>query len=208
MVKKMSKKEKQKRLKEVLSIYGANPSHWPDDERVELLAVANSSGDVSAFVRGAREIDLVLDSAPKLEMPQGAIGRLKTAVGISGNEDKDEVRVAEPNAEIIKFSSRKMDQAEPPHQNRRDIFAAVTAIAACLVLGVLVGTSQLAEQYLPIETIIASNDVSVSEDGNTCYWSEINNKFSTKFMYDQYGDKPSAIIHDELSYISWNKLFF
>ena len=50
--------------------------------------------------------------------------------------------------------------------------------------------------------------VSVSEDGNTCYWSEINNKFSTKFMYDQYGDKPSAIIHDELSYISWNKLFF
>ncbi|MDB4343534.1 hypothetical protein OAA15_00775 [bacterium] len=48
----------------------------------------------------------------------------------------------------------------------------------------------------------------VSVKGDTCYWKEIDNKWSTKFMYEQYANKASDITHSEPSYISWNKLFF
>lgn len=46
--------------------------------------------------------------------------------------------------------------------------------------------------------------VAVNDD--ICYWKEMDNKWSTKFMYKQY--KASDITHSEPSYISWNKLFF
>ena len=49
---------------------------------------------------------------------------------------------------------------------------------------------------------------SVSDDGDTCYWKEIDSKWRSKFMCGKYDDKSSQITHSEPSYISWNKLFF
>jgi hypothetical protein len=149
MVIDMSEHEKTDRLTQVLNAYGADPARWPGEEREALLREARS-GDVEAELRDAGEIDAVLNAAPLLKMPAGALERMMDAVETSEND-----------ADIVNLEDFRKTRKQ---RILREIVPTITAIAACLVLGVLIGTSQLAEQYLPVGTNVATNN-SISQDG-------------------------------------------
>lgn len=151
----MSKNEINKRLEQVLKAYGADPARWPEDERDELLVALKDAQDTRAFT-DAREMDQLLDSVKSQEMPQGALDRLKAATKVAPLDRS--------SAEIVVLPQSTGRANQRPEYKRRDLFAAAAAIAACLMLGVFVGNSQLAQQYFQAGTVLASNDATIQDD--------------------------------------------
>ena len=146
----MNKNEINKRLEQVLKAYGADPARWPEDERDELLVALKDAQDTRAFT-DARELDQLLDSAKSHEMPQGALDRLKAATKAA--------TLYRRSAEIVALPQSTGRANQRPEYKRRDLFAAAAAIAACLMLGVFVGNSQLAQQYFQAGTVLASRNL-------------------------------------------------
>ena len=147
---KMNNDENMKRLELVLDAYGADPQRWPADERETLVREAKSPEGL-ALMAEAAGIDAMLNALPQPAMPAGALERMMATV--PGRET---------SAEIVDFSTvRKSGK----NQMFREFVPAAVAVAACLVLGVMLGTSQLAEQYLPANMVVASNDTTL-QDGS------------------------------------------
>ncbi|MGI9371726.1 MAG: hypothetical protein ACR2OJ_04465 [Hyphomicrobiales bacterium] len=154
----MSKNEMQTRLEHVLEAYGADPARWPEDEHEELLGVLHGAQKSGLLVE-ARTLDAALDTVKAPEMPQGALDRLKEATKVRPAQ-----QVQRPSADIVPLPQRMTRTGQRAESKQRDIFAAAVAIAACLMLGVFVGNSQIAQQYFQAGTVLASNDATTQDD--------------------------------------------
>ncbi|WP_421695782.1 hypothetical protein [Aestuariivirga sp.] len=127
---------KDKRPDQLMEIYGADVSRWPEAER----ALKDAS---PSLVVEAREIDLVLALATDPPLPAGAAARLMARIE------------AEPQgAEVIAFTPRSRPKA-PVWR-----FATALPLAASLALGVYLGAQGTLDFMLPsaITGGIAWND--------------------------------------------------
>ncbi|MGI9481546.1 MAG: hypothetical protein ACR2OR_04210 [Hyphomicrobiales bacterium] len=147
----MNDEKDKSRLEVVLAAYGADPARWPEDERISLLLEVKEI-ELEQQTREAKEIDFVLGAAHAPAMPHGAIERLMSKTN-SGTQKC---------AEIVELSARR---AAPPRPMVLEFLPAGVAIAACLLLGVFIGTSQFAEQYLPVGSMVAANEADFQDDG-------------------------------------------
>jgi len=113
------------RLGQLLASYGADPAHWPAEERR-----AAREGQSPVFTE-ARQIDHVLDLATTPQVPEGAIARLMDRIG-------------EPaSAEILLFAPR------PRRIEGLLRYAAALPLAASLALGVYLGAAGRLDIALP-----------------------------------------------------------
>ncbi len=135
----MNKVADTNRLKDVLQAYGANQDNWPAEERKALAELVSSDDqDVQACLLEAREIDFVLARLPEAQVPSGAVGRILAEVSL------------EPDAKVVDFQAVRALRA--PQRRSIDLRQAIPvgiAMAASLVLGVLVGLSELTANYVP-----------------------------------------------------------
>lgn len=162
----MREADLRRRLSEVLSIYGAEPSRWPPDERDLLisidgemkiargeagLAVAQSNEEQAneeqvnkeqvnnEQVSEERALDRLLDLVDTPTPPDGAVERIIAAAGGAPGE-------------VVAFSGRLSSSAGPVAETPRDIAfsdftfrPAIGLVAASLLLGLITGTSRIAD---------------------------------------------------------------
>ena len=148
----MTKATDTKRLKDVLLAYGARPENWPEDEREALAETASSDdAEVQALLREAQEIDTVLNRLPEARVPEGAVERALAAV------------MEPPAAPVIDLQTARARRSPLRLQfDPRQAIPVGIAMAASLMIGVLVGFSELASNYIPDSGTITL--ASVAED--------------------------------------------
>lgn len=145
-----------RRLSEVLGIYGANPGRWPIDERDSLSAVADEM-DVAreraelakAQADEERNLDRLLDLVDPPAPPEGAMERVIALAGGKGGEviafsthgapssgsRVSDGLVSEPIAGRLAGGGGSVFTFRP----------AVGFVAASLLLGLIAGTSNVAD---------------------------------------------------------------
>lgn len=64
------------RAEQIIDAYGANPHRWPDQERAELLKLAERDEQVRLMLNEAKELDAFLDEMPALHASEGLAGHL------------------------------------------------------------------------------------------------------------------------------------
>ncbi len=135
----MNKVADTKRLKDVLQAYGAHQDNWPADEREALVElVASDDPGVQACLQEAREIDFVLTRLPDVKVPSGAVSRILAEASI------------EPGAKVVDLEAARARRAQQRRSiDMRQAIPVGIAMAASLVLGVLVGLSELTATYVP-----------------------------------------------------------
>ena len=135
------------RLSEVLGIYGADPRRWPPDERDMLtsiageMEIAKGQADLAkAQADEERTLDRLLDLVDTPVPPDGAMERIIAAAGGS------------TSGEVIAFS--KSGSKSPATRagisdgGARSAFTfrpAIGLVAASLLLGLITGTSKIAD---------------------------------------------------------------
>ncbi len=129
-------------LLHALAAYGADPRRWPPAAR---RALAEGGEDEGAELRHAREeareLDRLLDLAPRPHVPVGAARRAATAI-----LSTDPMRSGSDNVVAVDFQARP-GQGRPAAGFSR--LAGVAALAASLVLGIYVGASDVGDLLIP-----------------------------------------------------------
>ena len=123
------------RLAEVLTIYGAGPERWPPDERVRLMAILDEMEAAVADAGEERALDALLDLVDDPEPPDGSVERVLAAAGLG------------KGADVITFAPGTPDDAgpAPPVASMFPFRPMVGWTAASLLLGVIVGSSDIAD---------------------------------------------------------------
>lgn len=124
-----------RRLAEVLTIYGADPERWPPDERVRLMAVLDEMEAAVADAGEERALDALLDLVDEPEPPDGSVERVLAAAGLG------------EGADVIAFAPGPRDGGgqAPPRTSVFPFRPMVGWAAASLLLGVIVGSSDIAD---------------------------------------------------------------
>ncbi len=109
------------RLKAVLAAYGADPARWPEADKAALKQLIEAGDGLAEGVQAARELDQVLGTASRPAPPSGAQARLAE---LARNTPQDPP-VSTANVISSPFGVSR--------------FAAVSTLAASLVIGVYMG---------------------------------------------------------------------
>ena len=167
----MREADLRRRLSEVLSIYGAEPGRWPPDERDLLISIDGemkiARGEAGSAMAQANEeqtnekqadekraseaqaieeqgseeraLDRLLDLVDTPAPPDGAVERIIAAAGGAPGE-------------VVAFSGRLSSSSGPVAETPRDIAfsdftfrPAIGLVAASLLLGLITGTSRIAD---------------------------------------------------------------
>lgn len=118
------------RVMDIISIYGASPSRWPDSERDEAMGLVATFADLQADLDRALALDEWLDAAPVCEPSQELISNIfalrpKPGRAASGSQ----------LGGMIVEALRALGQVMWP--NRSPVFPAL-AFAGSAALGVLI----------------------------------------------------------------------
>lgn len=125
------------RLERALLTFGADPSRWPQEERVALSALIEADGEAQRLVREARALDQTLSaSAPA---PDAAVQRAKERL-FARLEDEPSAPFAQP-ATVVPFQRPVTEARTGAKQPPRWREAAL--LAASLMLGLFVGMQGL-----------------------------------------------------------------
>lgn len=129
-----------KRIDRVLAAYGADPAHWPAEDRQVLAPLL---GEMGPAAEEARAIDAMLEAATKPELPAGAEERLLARL--------------QPEGRVVTLPSRK---ASPGPVLR---WSAALPLAASLALGIYLGAMGTLDDFLP-GTV--TGELAASDDDN------------------------------------------
>jgi hypothetical protein len=113
------------RLREVTAAYGARAAHWPEPERAALESAATHD---RVSLEEARQIDLVLASATRPEVPANGPLRLAQRIVPPGRGDT-----------VVALSRRRHPM--------RPTWAIAASLAAALACGAYLGTLQQADLF-------------------------------------------------------------
>ncbi len=124
-----------RRLAEVLTIYGADPERWPPDERARLMAILDEMEAAVADAGEERALDALLDLVDEPEPPDGSVERVLAAAGLG------------KGADVIAFAPGSEGGSDPvaPKTSVFPFRPMVGWAAASLLLGVIVGSSDIAD---------------------------------------------------------------
>lgn len=138
------------RLRQVLASYGADPARWPQAERAgleQIFDVVRTGADddpaMKKAVMDAHALDHVLAQADAPPPPLGAIGRAMAQVRDAGG-------------------NRASGMPAPPVRRWAETMMPGALIAASLILGIALGTSDLTDLVWP-----EANEFVASLDGES-----------------------------------------
>ncbi len=145
----MNREMQTERLKKALAVYGADPDHWPVDEKDALKALLHSNREAfETDLRVAVELDTFMDAAPLPPIPDGAMAR---ALAIATEN---------PKAEVIEFQPRVSHSfGHNAGFNIRQVLPTGIALAASLALGVFVGLNDQIGSYVPSVVSVANTEL-------------------------------------------------
>lgn len=142
----MREADLRRRLSEVLGIYGADPRRWPPDERDALISVSGEmqvAGEQTELAKvridEERVLDRLLDLVDAPAAPDGAVERTIAAAGGAPGE-------------VVAFSSLQSptsgSMTQIPIEAVPSVITfrpAIGLVAASLLLGLITGTSKIAD---------------------------------------------------------------
>ncbi len=157
----MREADLRRRLNEVLRIYGAEPDRWPSDERELLISVAGDmktaggeakmataaaterqsveGPDSMEMVEEERALDRLLDLVDTPVAPDGAIERI---IAAAGGASGDVVAFSKPRSSV---SGPAMEVPRNIPYSNCTFRPAIGLVAASLLLGLITGTSRIAD---------------------------------------------------------------
>ena len=113
-------------LDDVLAIYGGDRARWPAAARSELSGLIASSAEARAMMAEAEALDLLMDLAPKVSGDRLAL----LSERIAAQAERT------PRMSVIPGANQR--RAKPAPEWRRHA-TGITALAASLVLGLMIG---------------------------------------------------------------------
>ena len=136
------------RLNRVLAAYGADPARWPADERAALRDLLETSDQHDLpELAGAREIDLVLSTVARPDVPHGA---LQNALAISEKN---------PKAEVVQLNTLTgPGNSWISQRSVREALPLGIALAASLLLGVFVGWDEQIGNFATVASLETPSD--------------------------------------------------
>lgn len=134
----MTNRERElERLSYVLDVYGGDIKRWPEQDRIGLRDLLSHDAEAQRLVREARMLDLMIESC-ELEAPvqqPGDLALLSSRVMARARAEKQPAKRSYP---------RHPNVAAIVHRpSRAQLWQAATLMAACLVTGIMVGSSGL-----------------------------------------------------------------
>jgi hypothetical protein len=129
------------RLMAVIDAYGGDAEHWPANERQALEALADAHPELQRHRDAARALDRVLAHAAS--PPSAGLEALKERVmaEVALGDTKAGAAVELPSGAVVSLSPRP---ASGRSLRPRTVWPAAAALAASLLVGVFLGTSELA----------------------------------------------------------------
>ncbi len=151
------------RLNTVLEVYGAQSLSWPDEERDVLLKLIRDNIQADQMYREAKALEHVLDHS-------------RVSTDISSLQSKIMAKVSEQSSEsnVADFSSHQ--KKKPSGGGSYSVFLQnVSLLAASLIIGIYIGTTDSVSTFYPfghIDTANLVNLVPVSVDGEELPFEE------------------------------------
>lgn len=131
-----------RRLEAVLAAYGADPARWPVADRQRFgRSIAAGEPRVNESADEARAIDALLDHASRPVPSPGAIEQLLVKADTPGGSVHTNV------VRLSRAADRRAAEQRPVI--RPGAIAAISALAASLILGIYIGATGLAQGVLP-----------------------------------------------------------
>lgn len=113
-------------LEDVLAIYGSDRTRWPAAARSELAVLIATSPEARGMVAEAEALDRLIDMAPKVSAPRLAM----LADRIAAEAQRT------PRISVIPGTAASRTKPVPDWRRHA---AGITALAASLVLGIMIG---------------------------------------------------------------------
>jgi hypothetical protein len=137
-------------LGQLLDVYGADRGRWPADERAAASQLAARDGEARRLVAEAEALDRVLDSAPAPAVEAALAERIVAAAQRSPRIVKleDARPAAASDASPVLAAAVPAIATASPRRARLS-GRAVGLLVASLMIGVVLGNSELTPQILP-----------------------------------------------------------
>ncbi|MEZ5923935.1 MAG: hypothetical protein R3D57_06070 [Hyphomicrobiaceae bacterium] len=145
------------RLNIAIDAFGGDPSRWPDGEREALKAIVKHHPELKARLREERALDRVLAQAPAV--PAEQLDRLRERImgAIAAEARAYDDRAG---ATVVPLPMR----ARSPRPILRQSWPAAAALAASLLIGVWLGSSEFSQPA--VESLVASAGLDVAATGD------------------------------------------
>ncbi len=142
-------------LGQLLDVYGADRGRWPADERTAAAQLAARDGEARRLVAEAEALDRVLDSAPapapavEAALAERIVAAAQRSPRIVKLEDARPAAASDASA-VLAAAVPAIATASPrrPRLSGREA-RAVGRLVASLMIGVVLGNSELTPQILP-----------------------------------------------------------
>ena len=126
-----NRKQKLARLGEVLDVYGANTSRWPDKDRDALQAFVEADAQARRLHREAQALERVMDAAPSMR----ASADLKANIVAAATSDEHR------EAKVVPIDAARKSGKPSVTPGRSTRLWPAAALAASFALGVYLGVS-------------------------------------------------------------------
>lgn len=144
------------RLNYVLDVYGGDSNRWPEQDRLGLKDLLTHDAAARRLVREARMLDLLIENS-ELEAPvqqSGDLALLSNRIMAQARAEKQPAQRTYPrHARVTAIAQRP---------SRSHLWQAATLMAACLVTGIMVGSSGLVLSPTEQVTEISSFDETIT----------------------------------------------
>ena len=127
----ISRDQKLARLGEVLDVYGAESSRWPDAEREALEAFIEADSQARRLYREAQALAHVMEAAPSMQ----ASAELKAGIVASVTGDRQRA------AKVVPIDAARTSGERRARPDRSTQLWPAAALAASFALGVYLGIS-------------------------------------------------------------------
>ncbi|MGH1352189.1 MAG: hypothetical protein ACRBBN_15470 [Methyloligellaceae bacterium] len=143
------------RLTTVLEVYGAKPLSWPEEERDFLQKLIRKNIAADQIYQEAVALEHVLDQAAVPKDMASLQSRIMARIGEQAVISEQTVE-----AEVIDFASRQKPKpaAKVPYL---DIVQNIAVMAAALIIGIYIGTTDFVSKLTPFDQSVSSNIVTL-----------------------------------------------
>ncbi len=136
----MDERQRFERIEELLAAYGADTDRWPAGEREVLDGL--EPAERARLLAPEQALDRLIANAREMAAAGAPRDDLISAI-MERAADSGARETNAPDGNVVNMSRRAIGSTTPAHQpSRRDWTAAAALLAASLVLGLLVGSSE------------------------------------------------------------------
>jgi hypothetical protein len=130
-------------LERVLEAFGTAPARWPADQKTALAALVEGDPQARQLVAEARALELALDRAPVPDRDAEArvLDRVMAVVNSRSAQAAAKPATGNARANVVDLALRRAARGAAPQVRNRNVWRAVSLMAAALLLGIYLGVS-------------------------------------------------------------------